>query len=476
MEAATTIGQNTLFSGAKLEELVAPIPKSGDKRLMRFRDAERFGHRLKLVGKIVARQPIAIKLPDQSGLPRMGGMPYVPASTLRGVLRSAAANWLLGIAVDGPNAEKISLASFYLAKIGGVKSGKAGKNGEADEGADGEADKTAKNVNFTNEFLVSGLLRTVNPMAGIFGAGDPFAAGALYVSHATLSKEGNDEAVMKTIKDQIAGIASKSEFSKEIPQAMRIPGVRRDPVVFKADGVRFLDHAEFDTWVRQRAEAMEASNKKKAAEKNRKNEQKKKEEGNGNDEQLAAANREANAKLESVFVDHPGLEFEALPAGTVLDHGMRLEKVSLSEIGLFLESLAAFAENPRIGGQLARGCGLVDVSYDVFVASGRGFDLRWEKIDEISISEENGISMPQSDLLRSALEANREAATTLPRERGGYYLGEIDNDFVDPKRETPVKNADGKAKKRAKTGDDPEDPAVLAAGEARADAPIPVAV
>ena len=61
----------------------------------------------------------------------------------------------------------------------------------------------------------------------------------------------------------------------------------------------------------------------------------------------------------------PKLEYEAIPAGTVLNHRMFLKNVSDVQLGLFVAGLARFAEDPRFGAHRAHGCGQVCMEYRV---------------------------------------------------------------------------------------------------------------
>ena len=57
--------------------------------------------------------------------------------------------------------------------------------------------------------------------------------------------------------------------------------------------------------------------------------------------------------------------YEAMPAGTVLEHRMVLRHVSAGELGVFMAGLRRFAEDPRFGAHRAHGCGRVTVEYAV---------------------------------------------------------------------------------------------------------------
>ena len=65
----------------------------------------------------------------------------------------------------------------------------------------------------------------------------------------------------------------------------------------------------------------------------------------------------------SLLLPLPG--YEAIPAGTVLNHRMFLKNVSDVQLGLFMVGLARFAEDPRFGAHRAHGCGQVCMEYRV---------------------------------------------------------------------------------------------------------------
>ena len=79
--------------------------------------------------------------------------------------------------------------------------------------------------------------------------------------------------------------------------------------------------------------------------------------------EAASAQAELAGSDVSMLLPLPG--YEAMPAGTVLEHRMVLRHVSAGELGVFMAGLRRFAEDPRFGAHRAHGCGRVSVEYAV---------------------------------------------------------------------------------------------------------------
>ena len=80
-----------------------------------------------------------------------------------------------------------------------------------------------------------------------------------------------------------------------------------------------------------------------------------------NETEAANAQAELAGSDVSMLLPLPG--YEAMPAGTVLEHRMVFFHVSAGEMAVFMAGLRRFAQDPRFGAHRAHGCGRVAVEY-----------------------------------------------------------------------------------------------------------------
>ena len=115
--------------------------------------------------------------------------------------------------------------------------------------------------------------------------------------------------------------------------------------------------------------------------------------------QLKAAQDIANLHGGDVSLLLPLPGYECLPVGVVLDHKLQLTGVTEIETGLFLDGLANFAIDPRIGAHKAQGLGEISGRYDVYVLDRR----KWERDGELSFAPLTGLEFT-SETLANAIE------------------------------------------------------------------------
>jgi len=112
----------------------------------------------------------------------------------------------------------------------------------------------------------------------------------------------------------------------------------------------------------------------------------------------------------SLLLPLPG--YEAIPAGTVLNHRMFLKNVSDVQLGLFMAGLARFAEDPRFGAHRAHGCGQVCMEYQAKRIKGASAD--W--VGDLSIDpdrwEDNESSLSLTGQLAEWLDAWNASSET----------------------------------------------------------------
>ena len=293
-------------------------------------------------GTITTRQPLAYSPPDhqdrskKSLLPRMTvptaagptNTVFVSGSTIRGKLRHACAD----VYMEGEKRQgkPVDYERYLELKVGGVK-------GSSDEGR--------VDLRERKRFLEA------EPFLDLFGAGS----------------------------SGIGWIHSRIDVGAAIPaepvEPIVLTGARKDatldPILLDILGEdeigKVLDGMNANrTRSRRKEEARGISReiaRAKRAGRDTSELQQSLEEAERTVEEAEKAQADILGSDVSLLLPLPG--YEAIPAGTVLNHRMFLKNVSDVQLGLFMAGLARFAEDPRFGAHRAHGCGQVCVEYRV---------------------------------------------------------------------------------------------------------------
>jgi CRISPR type IV-associated protein Csf2 len=302
---------------------------------------------IRLVGTLESLSPICIVppgadeivLPDKSSYKLIAHRliyengirfrkPVVPGSTLRGRLRRAAVEVVLGL-----TGEKIPLREWHQNAVGGIK---------------GAEQENAYDVVRRQQ------LREKNPILGLFGAGDPWMMGRASIW---------DAVPVETVETNIAG-------------GVRVDDGSRDQAFFEK-----LDADASSEWL-----ALKRGNKLRT---NLRQEQRKLESElrsarkEKNEPEVArlttalAELRDADEAKEATATNAVGLTLahEALPSGVTFTHRITLAGITDEEAGLFFAAFNHFLKcKPHLGQHQSLGYGLLGGAYDVFLAAGNATD------------------------------------------------------------------------------------------------------
>jgi CRISPR type IV-associated protein Csf2 len=303
-------------------------------------------YNLKLTGTITSLSPIAVVPPGAEEI-SVGAQKYkkvantilyedgirhhrpiIPGSTLRGGLRRAALK-----AIIAASGEPVSLGTWHLNAVGGVK------------GAESESG-----------FDVVGreAIRAKNPILSLFGAGSPW-------------------------------INSRASIGNAVPQhgveTVIVGGVRADDG--RRDNTFFqnLDENATDERLALTGENAARTSAKKSIAALRSDLRKAKKDKN--EEEIARLDAELkklgdDEKTSKAMATNPvsmPLTHEAIPAGVVFNHEMKLIAVTKEEIGLFFIALnGLWKRNPAIGQHANLGYGMTDFTYNLTIENADEFD------------------------------------------------------------------------------------------------------
>lgn len=301
---------------------------------------------LRLKGHITLKSPLAITQPGANeGLTAKDPQPvpfttvydaamglvdtaYLPASSFRGTLRRAGHD-ALNRRLRALGREPLDLRSFYMLRIGGIKS----------KGGDG----LYKDVSAEME------LRETNPFVSLFGAADAgpisFLAGRLEVDH---------------------GIPNQPIAPDRCPV---FPGMRTDDMLRSpgrsmehlppsgADAWRMLFEATTNTSnMKKRRKALEREAAQARAAKDNEALEKARAELADIDDALSDA---------TGSIAQPLAGYRAIPAGAQLEHAIAANRASLAEIGCLFDALDALSADPVVGGHRHHGCGKISGRWEV---------------------------------------------------------------------------------------------------------------
>ena len=300
-----------------------------------------------LRGTITAAQPISYTVPGDEaqrytrGLNYIGGKPVLTASGVRGRLRHGLAE-----VISASLPQKLSLNDYVLLAQGGIKDAKKKKKDDASD-AEGEGEAGAIDA------LLAYRLASKNPALCLFGSMAYQIQGKLYCGHAiavsmpaTLSD--HDE---KSIRRDVVSVSSvRTDVIARAPAVMELLRgdvlgqylARKDSEKLRSALVKDLKS------LRQKARTAKLPDDKTALE-----------------AQITLKESELEDH-KAVATQHPGIEYTAIPQGSIFSHEMVLERVGPNEIGAFLTALRAWARRPYFGGHQAHGCGRIDATWDVF--------------------------------------------------------------------------------------------------------------
>lgn len=301
---------------------------------------------------------------DPAPLPKMtvGGTltPYFPGGGLRGTMRRRAVDLVRATLMESSGTSPFSLDDHYYLVLGGVK-------------GDDKEDKA--------DIVNSEARRKANPIIGLFGAGDPWQQGRLYVSHA---------------------IPSSSTVEVEA-----VRGARVDDFARSGDNLRVLSPDEQQEWLKiARINALRSAKAKEQTTVAAKLKDKKtvEDERKALDAQYKALEAEIEAfGKESGYtnaINRPLDGYEIIPQFTQMQHSLTLSFANENEIGLLISTLRFWALDPWIGAHRSHGCGVVSGNWDVSMRVGHG--RSYDSIGSVTMAAFEGVTAP--DMLMEAEE------------------------------------------------------------------------
>jgi hypothetical protein len=243
-----------------------------------------------------------------------------------------------------------SLNDHYYLVLGGVK-------------GDDKEDKA--------DILGADTRRKANPIVGLFGAGDPWQQGRLYVSHAVPPPEQVD--------------------------VYAVRGARVDDFARSGDNLSVLSEDDRQKWlhiaqVNNLRSGKDKELKKldaKLADKGASEDSKK--EAKAQKVALEAEIKALSASSDySNSINRPLDGYEVIPPGTDLAHSMTLSFGNMMEVGLLMGALRFWALDPWIGAHKSHGCGIVSGHWDVTIR--RGYGREYEEFGSVIMTPFAGIT------------------------------------------------------------------------------------
>lgn len=330
-----------------------------------------------LRGTLTCETPVSFSLPLPKNSRLKGKQPtiqtsqgerlYINAPALRSAVRHAATQL-----VHELTGKPYHMDDYFLAAVGGIKD--AGKESGAEDEGDGddagEKDKTAQAAAeagaqraYTLKFDFA---KEKNPLLMLFGSMD--VPGLVECSHAIDAAENPCKA---------------QEF-----HGVRANDFRRSPAV-----VDMLTPTALDEFLARQTDAALRSGIKKEIKDLDTKARKAEKEGNL---ALARELKDKRVQLDAeqrgnsvVQLMLPNLGYEAIPPGTKLSHEWALKRVSDIELALFVQSLALWALDPKIGGHRNHGLGRLSGQWTVNVR--RPGATRLESFGTLSFKDYDGL-------------------------------------------------------------------------------------
>lgn len=307
-------------------------------------------------------------------LPKMtiGGVkvPYFPGGGLRGTMRRRAVD-LVRTTLMGDGPSPFSLDDHYYLVLGGIK-------------GDDKEDKA--------DIVNAEVRRQANPILGLFGAGDPWQQGRLYVSHAVPSAETEIEAVRGARVDDFArsgdnlrvlSVDEQQEWLKiariNAARSIKMKEAEALPVKLKSAKLSADERSVMES----RLKTLEAEVK-----------------------DLGAESGYTNA------INRPLDGYEVIPQGTEMAQSLTLQFANMMEVGLLMGALRFWALDPWIGAHRAHGCGIVSGNWTVSIREG--YANSYAEVGSVSMTAFDGVMGP--DRLMEAEERFMKAL----RENAGF--------------------------------------------------------
>lgn len=282
-------------------------------------------------GHITTLEPVNVTLAEREGMPKDNrGRPYIPASSLRGLLRHRAMEAAQAIYVE--KGQPLSVDDIYMLAQGVDTSRRYAdviKNGSVSVGAN-------------NRYRV-------NPQMSLFGRWQmrgKLAVGNAYADSKDALITVGDGARSHVFErsESLMGFVSAGEldYLSEILNA--------DSVSAEAVGDIKAQIKSLQKQIRLADDSIE------------------REQLNAQIEELKLKQREVkDARVgASESIRRPIEGFEAIAPHVQLEHRFRLVSPTDKEIEYFLWCLALFSTNPTIGGHVNLGCGLVSGEWDIY--------------------------------------------------------------------------------------------------------------
>jgi CRISPR/Cas system CSM-associated protein Csm3 (group 7 of RAMP superfamily) len=300
---------------------------------------------IKFTGTIVAETGVTIVRPNDnfmggglsektSRLPRAGAKRqdtdvFIPGSTLRGAIRRAAQCRVEAHLMGDELAPIFSLSEHYMLRQGVDITGAA-----VNEKSAGTIDKEAS-------------LRRSNPLLSAFGRWKLAGHVGIYGLHPV-----NKDCVM------VDGKGARSNDFIRTPERIGLLSTEDQAqlnTLLEEDALASLEMEPINNQVKELKKTLKLTSETDAK------------------DALNIEIAELNAQVKGIkdnktnreAIQRPLDGFEAIIPGTVFEHKMMLQNSSTDELGLFLEALAEFSRDPRIGGHHNHGYGVISMKYDV---------------------------------------------------------------------------------------------------------------
>ncbi|WP_436659646.1 RAMP superfamily CRISPR-associated protein [Acinetobacter sp. P1(2025)] len=320
---------------------------------------------IKLIGTLTTVTPVSVSIPDTNGMPKNSfGQPYIPATSIRGWLRSSAYHGVIELL--NRHDIKLSVDEHYMLSKG-VDTAKVVTTTSGTE-------KVAKNNS----------VRQNNPVFSLYGRWG--LAGVLSVGNA-FSKTEN---VLVTVG---AGVRNHP-FNRDESLIDFVKLDEKDYLtdILSADSQTSADTSDYKKQIATLKREL------KAADSDRKKE-------------IFAEIESAEKSIREVkdarvgaseTIQRPIEGFEAIDANVELSHTFILKDPSDDEFQAFLWSLYKASVDLSIGGHANVGCGLVNFNWDVYSSS---FENPTPTIiGNISLTQENGFVLNGIDFDPKAFE------------------------------------------------------------------------
>lgn len=287
-----------------------------------------------LTGSITTLEPVNVSLADRDGMPKDSmGRPYIPASSLRGLLRHRAMEAAQALCVT--NGKPLSVDDIYMLAQGVDTSRRYGdimKNGSVTVGGN-------------NKYRI-------NPQISLFGRWQ--MRGKLAV--------GNAYANNRNALIRVGGGARTHAFERSEALMSFVDAGELDYLtqILNADS----ESSEAVGDIKAQIKAIQKQIRTAVDSEER-------EALNAEIEALKVKQREVkDARVgASESIRRPLEGFEAIAPNEVLEHRFRLVSPTDQEFEYFLWCLSLFAFNPTIGGHINLGCGLVSGHWDIYETS-----------------------------------------------------------------------------------------------------------